>query len=369
MHMKKTLIALFVLGTFVTAMASAQVLGKIDYIEGMVSITRNGAPVARVEIGTPIENLDLVKTSSDGLVSITFDRNSGLTGTVQIVPDSTAVIRQDQLSGTSANEVQMMSGSVNLKVKRLAGVKSTIQVRTPTSVLGVRGTEFVVSSFNNSSLVACKEGEVFCTPYSGETGIRAPDYTGKSSVPGRLIEIQESGQLNTGDFPAGDFEKNWAEVQNKWKTFNVDLVVADPLTFVNRLATNWSLYSIKAESGASILRANPVLQKWLKNARNGEPSGTMADWVRERPAVMKDMVSLRPDMVIAMITLYRLQEVVPYIPESAMNQVLSNGQSVRSFIAQYKQSAASVEAAASLFNAAEKQYMLRNDGISPFIEF
>lgn len=367
--MKKSFLALCVLGALCAAPATAQVVGKIDYLEGSVTVTRNGASLARPDIGTVIENLDLIKTSPDSLVSIVFDKASGLTGSVQIVAGSTALIRQDQLSGTTANEVQLMAGSVNLKVKRLAGVKSAVQVKTPTSVLGVRGTEFVVASFNGTALIACEEGEVFCSSYSEVTATRATGKTGKSAVPGTLVEVLESGQLNTGDFPAGDFDENWAAVQNKWKTFNVDLVVADPLTFLNQFVTNWSLYSAKVESGASILRANPVLQKWLKNSSSARPSGTMSDWIKEKPSVMKDLISIRPDMVIAMITWYRIQELVPYLPESSMNRVLMNGQTVKSFVAQFNRTSKTVADAASLFYAAEKQYMLRNDGLSPFMEF
>lgn len=359
--MNKKIWAGIVLCVCIYSMAGAQVLGKIDYMEGVVGITRNGANVARVEIGTKIENLDLIKTSKDGLVSITFDRNSGLTGNIQVVQGSTAVIRQDQLSGTSANEVQLLTGSVNLKVKRLAGVKSSVQVRTPTSVLGVRGTEFVASSFNGAAIVACKEGEVFCSNGSNEPG--------KSSVPGTMIEILESGALNAGAFPEGDFETNWNSVQNKWKNYNVELFVSDPATFMNQFVSNWNTYSSKVESGAATLRSNSVLKKWLRNATSETPSGTMSDWVRERPVVMKDLVAIRPNMVIAMISLYRLQELIPYVSESAMNQTLVNGQTVRAFITQFNRTSANVTEAAALFYAAEKQYMLRNDGISPFTEF
>jgi len=129
------------------------------------------------------------------------------------------------------------------------------------------------------------------------------------------------------------------------------------------------MYSAKVESGAAILGANPALQKWLKGASSAKPSGTMSDWIKERPPVMKDLIAIRPDMVIAMITLYRIQELVPYLPESSMNRVLMNGQTVKSFVGQFNRSSKTVMDAASLFYAAEKQYMLRNDGLSPFMEF
>ena len=367
--MKKTVLAAIILSTCMYGTATAQVLGKIDYLEGLVTITRNGISLSKVDIGSPIENLDLIKTTKDGLVSISFDKESGLTGTVQIVAGSTAVIRQEQLSSTTANEVQLIAGSVDLKVKRLAGVKSSVQVRTPTAVLGVRGTEFVVASFNGSAIVACKEGEVFCSssPAGAPSGKSAGK--GKSAVPGTMVEILESGDLNAGAFPAGDFDENWAAVQDKWKTFNVELFVEDPVTFLNQFVNNWTLYSTKVEAGAERLRANSMLQKWLRNAGSGQLSGSLGDWVKERPAVMKDLIAIRPDMVLSLITFYRIQELIPYVAESEMGRPLMNGQPVKAFIKEFSDSSRKVTEAASLFYAAEKQYMLRNDGISPFTDF
>ncbi len=60
------------LGVFFALDLSAQVLGTVDYIEGSAEITRNGEKIRTVDIGTPIENLDLVKTSPNSLLSIVF---------------------------------------------------------------------------------------------------------------------------------------------------------------------------------------------------------------------------------------------------------------------------------------------------------
>jgi hypothetical protein len=350
--------------------AFAQVLGKIDYVEGAVEITRNGDILTRVQIGTKVENLDLIKTSADGLASIAFEKGSGLSGSVQIMPSTTAVIRKDQISLAPANEIQVMMGAVNVKVKRLAGITSSVQVRTPSAILGVRGTEFSVASFNGTSIVACKEGEVVCASSSGMSVSRLDlSKPGTSSVPGTMIEVLESGKLNEGSFPSGDFEKNWKEISGKWKDFNVELVVSDPVSFVDRYAAQWSLYSAKVESGLATLRANPVLKAWLRNAATETAPGGISSWVKEKPAVMKDLIAMRGDMVLSILTWYRIQELIPYIPESAKRSKLSNGQTLDSFIGQFNRSSKTVASAFALFTAAEKQYMLRNDGLSPFSEF
>lgn len=373
--MNKTLMAGFILLSVFCAVAPAQVLGSVDYVIGNVSVTRNGEALKKVDIGTPIENLDLIKTSADSSITISFNKSkakpdaSGLTGTLDIVPGTTAIIRQDQLSGAASNDVRLITGSVGLKVQRLAGLKSSIQVHTPSSVLGVRGTEFVVSSFNGTTLVACKEHEVFCQAYSEITTSHYSDADGSSAVPGTMVEILESGKVNSGDFPAGDFDKNWTDVQKQWRSFNEKIFVADPVTFMNQFVANWGTYSANVISGSDTLRANPVLQQWLKAARSGGPIGDRSRWVTECPVVMKDLIPIRPNMVVGMITWYRLQELIPLVPAGAMNQTLANGQTVKAFIAQFNRTSRVMSDDIALFYAAEKQYMLRNDGLSPFMEF
>jgi len=368
--MNKKVIGLCVLCLGFYSFAHAQIMGEIDYCEGIVQITRNGENLKSVDIGTKIENLDLIKTSVDGVASITFNKNSGLTGTVQIMNGTTALIRQDQITGIPLNEVQLMAGSVGLKVKKLAGIDSRIQVRSPSAVLGVRGTEFVVSSFNGSSIVACKEGEVFCAVSSSmDASILKLGVNGSSAIPGTMCEIVESGKVNAGTFPEGDFEENWKQTRDKWQDFNVNMFANDPVTSLNQYISSWKAYSVKVDAGASTLRSNIIVSKWLKDASTGRISGTMSDWVQEKPIVMKDLIDMHPDMMVAMLTWYRLQELIPCIPQTFMGVKLANGQTVKAFVDQYYKSVKSVASSFALFNAAEKQYMLRNDGSSPFSDF
>lgn len=368
--MNKNVVIMACLCVFTMVTASAQVVGTIDYLEGVVDITRNGESVKNVDIGTKIENLDFVKTSKDGQVSITFAKTSGLSGTMTIVPGSSALIRQDQISGSGASEIQLMAGSVNLKVKRLVKGDSSVQVRTPTAVLGVRGTEFVISTFNGTAIVACSEGEVFCASSSEMTVSRMSlSSKGSSSVPGTMVEILDSGKINTGAFPAGDFAKNWEEIESKWKSFNVGIVAENPVSFLNQFVPTWNQYSTKVMAHFNVLNSNTTLKQWLKDAAAGKTAGSYATWAKEKPLVVKDLISMRGDMMLATISLFRIQEILENIPSAAMNAKLSDGKTVKSFLELYNRQVKPVFSAISLFNAAEKLYMERNDGVSPFSEF
>lgn len=363
--MKEKILLLAAVCLFAGSAGFGQVLGRIEYMDGSVEVSRNGSLLSGVDIGTPIENLDHIKTSTDATVTIAFSKDSGLSGTLQIVPGTNAVIRQDQIAGTATNEVELLAGSVSLKVKRLAGVRSSAQVRTPTAVLGVRGTEFVVASFNGSVLVACKEGEVACHAYSSSTGSKSSKSL--PSVPGKMVEVLENGAMNSSAFPEGSFEENWEAVRNKWKDLQIELVVANPASMLNMFAGDWTMYASKLDAGAARLRANAALKNWLK--QGSSPAGSFGDWMKEKQAVVKDLISIRGDMMMAIINWYRIEELVPYIPESSYGQKLANGQTIGSFISQYNKSSKTVSNAVSLFRAAEKLYMLRNDGVSPFSDF
>jgi len=140
--------ALFTLCFLCTgAMLASQTIGSVEYCEGRVAIVRDGKRIARVDMGFSIENLDQLYCEADSTVSLSFLPSSGITGTLTLSEKSSAIIRRDQLQTKTANDILLLGGEVSLKVKRLGGRDSTIRVRTTTSVLGVRGTEFNVATF------------------------------------------------------------------------------------------------------------------------------------------------------------------------------------------------------------------------------
>lgn len=343
----------------------SQTIGKFDYVEGDVELTRNGTVLSRVSIGMAIEHMDVIATSENGLATISFTPDSGLSGSIQISPKTTALIRKDAIGGVATNEVQLLAGSVNLKVKKLAGSRVNAQVRTPTSVLGVRGTEFVVASFNGSVLVATKEGEVACNPWSMTSGTLSSARL--SSVPGTLVEILENGAMKGSDFPKENFEENWKSIKARWSDYQVELIVANPVAMLNMFAGNWNQYAKGLENAAASLQANTALQTWMR--QGSDFSFNYGETVKEKMSVMQDLIAVRPQMLMSIIAMYRIEELIPYIPDSAKGQKLITGQTVDSFIKDYTRQLRGVKDAISLFYTAEKLYMLRNDGESPFLDF
>lgn len=123
--------------------AIAADIGLIKVAKGTVQIERGGAKIAAA-VGTPLRASDVVVTGADGSAGITFTDNS----LVSVGPNSVFAI--EKYSFDSTTHSGQFQG--NLRQGRLAAVSGkmvkqspeSMKIRTPSAVMGVRGTEFVV---------------------------------------------------------------------------------------------------------------------------------------------------------------------------------------------------------------------------------
>jgi len=125
------------------APAIAADIGLVKVSNGSVEIERAGAKI-QAEVGTAVQTSDVLRTGANGSAGITFSDNSLLS----IGPNTVFEIDRYQFDSTThSGEFQ---GS--LKQGRLAAISGkmvkqspeSMKIRTPTAVMGVRGTEFVV---------------------------------------------------------------------------------------------------------------------------------------------------------------------------------------------------------------------------------
>jgi hypothetical protein len=138
----RTLLLACVALAFSTA-AAASDAGLVKVAKGSVQIERAGARTP-AEVGTVLRAGDVLHTGADGAAGITFADNSLLS----IGPNTVFAIDKYQFDSTThAGEFE---GS--LRKGRLAAVSGkmvrqspeAMKIRTPASIMGVRGTEFVV---------------------------------------------------------------------------------------------------------------------------------------------------------------------------------------------------------------------------------
>lgn len=127
----------------VSTAAAAADAGRVKVSKGSVQIERNGKFMA-APVGTVIQVEDSVTTGADGSVGITFNDNSLLSAG----PNSELVIERFVFDSTTHQ------GEFDTRLKKgtLAAVSGKIvkqspeamRIKTPSAIMGVRGTKFVV---------------------------------------------------------------------------------------------------------------------------------------------------------------------------------------------------------------------------------
>ena len=140
--MRKALLVAAVLSVMAIPALAADV-GLVKVSKGNVQIERNGAKVA-APVGASVQASDVIMTGADGSAGITFTDNS----LVSVGPNTVFAI--DKYRFDSTTHAGEFEGS--LKKGRLAAISGkmvkaspeSMRIRTPSAIMGVRGTEFVV---------------------------------------------------------------------------------------------------------------------------------------------------------------------------------------------------------------------------------
>ena len=126
-----------------SAAALAADVGEVKTASGASYIEREGARLA-VKVGMPVRQSDKLVTGADGAVGITFLDNT----LVSAGPNSTLAIdsyRFDSTTHAGKFDASLSRGSLAvISGKMVKHSPEAMRIRTPSSVLGVRGTEFVV---------------------------------------------------------------------------------------------------------------------------------------------------------------------------------------------------------------------------------
>jgi hypothetical protein len=135
--------ALIGLTALLPAVAAAQEIGRIKVARGSVHVERGGATLPGA-VGTRLQQGDVVVTGRDGAVGITLNDDSLLsTG-----PDSALALDRfafDSTTHAGQLETSLRRGTLAAVSGKIARQSpDAMRVRTPSTILGVRGTEFTI---------------------------------------------------------------------------------------------------------------------------------------------------------------------------------------------------------------------------------
>ena len=121
----------------------AQDVGEIKTVKGTAHVEREGKKLPAT-VGLQLRQADTIVTGADGSVGITFLDNSLFSAG----PNSVLVINKYRFDTTThAGEFDASLNKGSLAVvsgKMVKQSPDSMRIRTPSSIMGVRGTEFVV---------------------------------------------------------------------------------------------------------------------------------------------------------------------------------------------------------------------------------
>ncbi|HSC65049.1 MAG TPA: FecR family protein [Caldimonas sp.] len=130
-------------GLWICSAALADV-GQIKVAAGQVFVDRKGQSLPG-RVGLVLESEDVLRTGADGSVGITMRDNSLLSAG----PNSILALERFEFDPTTSDgrfDARLRQGTLAVVSGRIAKKSpQAMTVKTPSAVLGVRGTEFVVS--------------------------------------------------------------------------------------------------------------------------------------------------------------------------------------------------------------------------------
>lgn len=137
---------------------------RLKVVSGTVMVkTISGDEWSKITGEMPLDPNDVVKTSADGIAEIYLDDKGAITLGRNTELEITDLVLEDTI-------FSLNFGSLVAKIKHFLNEKNKLQVRTPSSVCAVRGTEFAVEYSQlgkEASAAVFDEGRVAVTEADG----------------------------------------------------------------------------------------------------------------------------------------------------------------------------------------------------------
>ncbi|MEX2616715.1 MAG: FecR domain-containing protein [Alphaproteobacteria bacterium] len=141
----KLFIAAIVSGLLPTFVAAAQPerIGQLRSVSGEAFVVRGDARQPAI-VGNTVQQKDIIETGQDGAVGITFDDNSvfstGPNSNVSLeeFKYNPSTLKGSFLAKLGKGTLSVISGDI------ARGSPEAMKIRTPSAILGVRGTRFLV---------------------------------------------------------------------------------------------------------------------------------------------------------------------------------------------------------------------------------
>jgi hypothetical protein len=123
--------------------------GTIKTVQGEVTVVRDNTRVAAI-VGGPVRMSDRIQTGADSAAAVTLKDGTVLS----VGPGSVVDLNTFQYDSTTEDGnvlVSLLRGTLRMTTGLIAKTKpEQVKVVTPTAVIGVRGTDFIVAETPSS---------------------------------------------------------------------------------------------------------------------------------------------------------------------------------------------------------------------------
>jgi hypothetical protein len=342
-------IFLLVSGAFAQA-----TFGEIEYVEGDVSLCRGVKSLGDLNIGDEILVDDFIKTGPDGVAVVTLNKTTGMRGSLTIKARSAVYLRVTQSAAGPKTTLELVAGQIGSKVSKLSG-SPTLQVRTDSTVMGVRGTEFGVStSVSGNVLIYCSEGTVEAS--DGETTLPVPK--------GEAVEKRTDERLSRIPVTVSSPE----DFANRWITQEIEAFRANPARVVASYEKKYSDLDARFSVALDKLQKSAALSKWMDEDRRGALVNPRSpETMREKKELMGNIIEIRKILFIFERIYYRLDEADALVAGTdAERTELRPGLTVGAFLKQFRDEREKLGRMMIFYRNAERLYTLRNEGGAGF---
>lgn len=127
--------------------AEAKRIATITELKGVVEVKVPKQPWIPASVGMLLNQGDLIRTKAKSSAILNLDA-AAQTATVEVKEGSQlalAELLEDKATASQITLLDLALGEILIKAKKLHSEKSRFEVKTPTSIVGVRGTKFSVT--------------------------------------------------------------------------------------------------------------------------------------------------------------------------------------------------------------------------------
>jgi hypothetical protein len=286
-----------------------------------VSVHRAGKSISLLDIGDVVYAYDVVMTGPASLAQV--DLGSGrLGGAFLRLSENTAFyFDTKELSAEQRRTVmQLLSGSIAVKVEKLAG--GSFSVASDTAVLGVRGTEFVVDTIPDGSiLVSCVEGAV---------AIQSPEGQEATARPGRAVTGREAG-LETTTVAVSEL----ARFRSGWRQDSFATFAGQAVQYSSGYAATLDAQRGAFDAALASLRSQEATLRIWREAKNTGKVPRFMDWTTEKKAVGGILFENLKALFTLERPYYRLIELKSLHESGTGVGLLKDGRSTAEFFSQF----------------------------------